>query len=146
MIDKSIIGRQYASFSVEIEKRWLRSYAHAIGLTDPIYLDEAAARTAGYRALPAAPTFPFAILMEAGQSFKLLEELGIDKRRAMHAEQSFTYQRDICAGDVLTGQQEVVDVYDKKGGALEFLVTRTRLANAGGEPVCELRTTVVVRN
>jgi acyl dehydratase len=146
MIDKSIVGRQYPPFSVEVEKRWLRSFAQAIGLTDPVYVDEAAAHAAGYRSLPAAPTFAFAILMEAGQSFKLLEELGIDKRRAMHAEQSFTYQRNICAGDVLSGQQQVVDVYDKKGGALEFLVTRTRLANAAGEPVCELRTTVVVRN
>jgi acyl dehydratase len=64
----------------------------------------------------------------------------------MHAEQSFVYFADLCAGDKITGRQRVVDVYDKKNGALEFLVTETRLENQRGEHVCDLRTTVVVRN
>jgi len=84
--------------------------------------------------------------MEANQSFMILDELGIDKRRAMHAEQGFSYRGDICAGDVLTGTQKVTDVYDKKNGALEFLVTEIHLQNQNGEHVGDLRTTVVVRN
>lgn len=146
MIDKSIVGKEYPPFTVAVEKRWVRGFAESIGDANPIYSDEAAAKAAGYRSLPAPPSFPFAIMMEAGQSFMILDELGIDKRRAMHAEQSFTYHGDICAGDVLTGRQKVVDVYDKKNGALEFLVTETRLDNQKGDPVCDLRTTVVVRN
>ena len=146
MIDKSIIGKEYPPFSVEVEKRWIRTFAQAIGDADPIYADEAAARAAGYRSLPAPPTFPFAIIMEANQSFTILDELGIDKRRAMHAEQGFAYHRELCAGDVLTGRQKVIDVYDKKNGALEFIVTEIRLDNQRGEHVCDLRTTVVVRN
>lgn len=146
MIDKHIIGRQYPPFVVEVEKRWVRSFAEAIADANPVYSDEAAAAAAGYPSLPAPPTFPFAIIMEREQSFMILDELGIDKRRAMHAEQSFVYHADLCAGDVVTGKQTVVDVYDKKNGALEFLVTETKLHNQRGEPVCELRTTVVVRN
>ena len=146
MIDRSIIGKEYPPFTVEVEKRWVRSFAEAIGETDPVYFDEKAAKAAGYRSLPAAPTFPFALIMDRNQSFMILDELGIDKRRAMHAEQSFTYHTDLCAGDVLTGRQKVVDVYDKKNGALEFLVTDIRLDNQRGEHVCDLRTTVVVRN
>jgi acyl dehydratase len=146
MIDKSIIGKQYPAFTVEVEKRWVRSFAEALGEANPIYFDESAATSAGYRSLPAPPTFPFAMIMDANQSFMILDELGIDKRRAMHAEQSFDYHADLCAGDVLTGRQTVVDVYDKKNGALEFLVTETRMENQRGEHVCDLRTTVVVRN
>lgn len=146
MIDRSVIGKEYPAFTVEVEKRWVRSFAEAIGETDPVYFDETAAKAAGYRSLPAPPTFPFAMIMERNQSFMILDELGIDKRRAMHAEQSFTYHTDLCAGDVLTGRQRVVDVYDKKNGALEFLVTDIRLDNQRGEHVCDLRTTVVVRN
>src|SRR5574340_1241381 len=122
MIDRSIIGKEYPPFAVEIEKRWVRQFAQAVGDPNPIYRDEAAAKEAGYRSLPCPPTFPFAVVMEANQSFMILDELGIDKRRAMHAEQGFTYHADICAGDTLTGRQKVVDVYDKKNGALEFLV------------------------
>jgi len=146
MIDKSIVGKRYPAFTVGVEKRWVRSFAEAIGETNPIYFDEAAAKSAGYRSLPAPPTFPFAMIMDANQSFMILDELGIDKRRAMHGEQSFDYHADLCAGDVLTGRQTVVDVYDKKNGALEFLVTETRMENQRGEHVCDLRTTVVVRN
>lgn len=146
MIDKSIVGKEYPPFTVEVEKRWVRSFAEAIGESSPIYSDEAAAKAAGYRSLPAPPSFPFAIIMEAHQSFMILDELGIDKRRAMHAEQSFAWHADLCAGDTVTGRQKVIDVYDKKNGALEFLVTETRLDNQRGEHVCDLRTTVVVRN
>lgn len=146
MIDKGIVDKEYPPFSVEVEKHWLRGFAAAIGADYPIYSDEAAARAAGYRSLPAPPTFPFALIMEANQSFMILDELGIDKRHAMHAEQSFAYFADICAGDVITGRQKVVDVYDKKNGAMEFIVTEIRLDNQRGEHVCDLRITVVVRN
>ncbi len=146
MITNSIIGKEYAPFMVEIEKRWVRSFAEAIGETDPVYFDESVAKARGYRSLPAPPTFPFAMIMERNQSFMLLDELGIDKRHAMHAEQSFAYHADLCAGDVVTGRQKVIDVYDKKNGALEFLVTEIRMENQRGEHVCDLRTTVVVRN
>ena len=146
MIDRSVIGKEYPPFTVEVEKRWVRSFAEAIGETNPVYFDESAAMSAGYRSLPAPPTFPFAMIMDRNQSFMLLDELGIDKRRAMHAEQSFIYHADLCAGDTVTGRQKVIDVYDKKNGALEFLVTEVRLENQRGEHVCDLRTTVVVRN
>jgi acyl dehydratase len=146
MIARSVIGKEYPPFTVEVEKRWVRSFAEAIGETNPVYFEEPAAEAAGYRSLPAPPTFAFAMIMDRNQSFMILDELGIDKRRAMHAEQSFVYHTDLCAGDVVTGRQKVVDVYDKKNGALEFLVTEIRLDNQRGEHVCDLRTTVVVRN
>ena len=146
MIAKSAIGKAYPPFTVEVEKRWVRSFAEAIGETNPVYFEESAAKAAGYRSLPTPPTFPFAMIMDRNQSFMILDELGIVKRRAMHAEQSFAYHTDLCAGDVVTGRQKVVDVYDKKNGALEFLVTEIRLDNQRGEHVCDLRTTVVVRN
>lgn len=146
MIARDIVGREYPPFSVEVGKRWIRTFAEAIGDSSPIYADESAAKAAGYRSLPAPPTFAFALIMEANQSFMILDELGIDKRRAMHAEQSFAYFADLCAGDTLTGRHKVVDVYDKKNGAMEFIVSEIRLDNQRGEHVCDLRITVVVRN
>src|SRR5665811_1466038 len=86
MIDKSIIGKEYPPFTVEVEKRWVRSFAEAIGETSPIYFEESVASAAGYRSLPTPPTFPFAMIMDGNQSFMILDELGIDKRRAMHGE------------------------------------------------------------
>jgi acyl dehydratase len=145
-IARDIVGKTYAPFSVPVEKRWIASFAQAIGEDDPVYVDEAAARAAGHPALPAPPTFGFTIAMECAQPFLVLEDLGIDKTRTMHGEQSFVYHAPIRAGDVIRGEQKVVDMYDKKGGALTFIVTETRLANGRGEPVGALATTIVVRN
>lgn len=142
----NIIGKEYAPFQFEVEKGRIRLFANAIGDTNPIYHDEAAARRAGYRSIPVPPTFPFTIIMEANQAFMILDELGIDKTRSMHGEQSFAYYGDICAGDVISGRQKVVDMYEKKGGALQFIVTEIRLENQNRRHVCDLRTTIVVRN
>lgn len=140
------IGKVYPSFQVEIEKGRLRLFAKAAGLNDPIYVDEEAARKAGYTTLPAPPTFPYSITMEAGQSFNVLEDMGVPMRNAVHGGQGFTYHRSIEAGDVITGSQKVVNVYEKRGGALVFIETEITLANQKNERVCDLRSTIVVRN
>lgn len=142
----NIVGKEYAPFQFEVEKGRIRLFANAIGETSPIYHDEETARRAGYRSIPVPPTFPFTIIMEANQAFMILDELGIDKTRSMHGEQSFAYHGDICAGDVIRGRQKVVDMYEKKGGALQFIVTEIRLENQNRQHVCDLRTTIVVRN
>jgi len=141
-----MIGKVYEPFTMDVEKGRLCSFAKAIGETNPIYFNEAAAVKAGYRSIPAPPTFPFVAAMEAEQPFVLLADMGIDKRKTVHGEQQFTYLKPIVAGDVLTGQQKVVEMYDKKGGALTFIVTETRLTNQLNEAVCDMRTVIVVRN
>ena len=44
MLDRSFIGHKFDAHTVEIEKGRLRFFAKAIGETNPIYFDEAAAR------------------------------------------------------------------------------------------------------
>ncbi|MGR3780209.1 MAG: FAS1-like dehydratase domain-containing protein, partial [Albimonas sp.] len=61
MIDRKYIGREMAPLTVDVERGQLLFFAKATGQTDPIYIDEAAARAAGYRALPAPPTFLFSL-------------------------------------------------------------------------------------
>ena len=140
------IGKEYAPFTFEVEKGRLRMFAKATGLTDPIYSDEAAAKAAGYRSIPAPPTFPYSITMDAGQSFNVLEDMGIPLPKAVHGGQRFIYHAAVCAGDVITGRQKVTNIYDKKGGALVFIETEIRLRNQLGEVVGDLYSTVVVRN
>jgi hydroxyacyl-ACP dehydratase HTD2-like protein with hotdog domain len=63
----------------------------------------------------------------------------------LHGEQAFTYHRPAHAGDTLTLQRRIVDVYAKKGGALEFLVKQTDV-HRGTELIAEARSVIVVRN
>ena len=146
MIDRKYIGRVSEPNIVEVEKGRLKFFAKAIGETDPIYMDEDAAKAAGYRSLPAPPTFGFSLDLEQYEPFSDLTEMGISLGKLLHGEQNFTYHAPICAGDTITLQSKVVDIYDKKGGALEFLVQDYTLKNQDDQLVAEVRRTLVVRN
>ncbi|MNP17480.1 hypothetical protein D3C76_1099140 [compost metagenome] len=50
------------------------------------------------------------------------------------------------AGDTLRFDVRIADIYDKKGGALEFVVRETRVTNQHGEHVADLRSVLVQRN
>jgi hypothetical protein len=123
----------------------LLAFAGAIGETNPIYLDTAAARQAGHRDLPVPPTFFFALEMEGPSPFDYLTELGVDLRRVLHAEQAFEYYDMAYAGDILTLDARIVDVSTKKDGALEFISKKTRVAR-GAVLIAESTATMVVQN
>ena len=48
--------------------------------------------------------------------------------------------------DTLRFQTRVSDIYDKKGGALEFVVNDTKATNQLGEHVSDLHSVIVVRH
>jgi acyl dehydratase len=146
MIDKSYIGHTLPRYSVDVEKGRLRFFAKAIGQTDPVFSDEAAAREAGYPALPVPPTFLFCLEMDSPNPSAVRDLLGIDIGKVLHGEQNFTYHAMAYAGDTLSFEQRIADIYDKKNGALEFVVRDTRVTNQHGTLVAELRSVTVVRN
>ena len=140
------IGTVLPSYEVEVERGRLRFFAKAIGETNPIYTDEQAARKAGYPALPIPPTFLFSLEREHSHRFDYLQMLGADLHRVLHGEQSFTYHKQVCAGDTIVFEPRIADIYDKKGGALEFIVLETVVKDKSGSVVAELRNVIVLRN
>jgi acyl dehydratase len=146
MIDKRFIGHTMPGFNARVEAGRLRFFAEATGQTDPIYTDEAAARAAGHPALPVPLTFLFCLEMESPNPAAIRELLGIDYRRLLHGEQSFSFHSMAYAGDVLHFEQRIDDIYDKKAGALEFVVRLTQVSNQRGEAVADLRCVTIIRN
>lgn len=146
MIDRQWIGRTLPPSVLTIERGRLRLFAKAIGETDPVYLEESAARDAGYADLPAPPTFLFAAELDSGAVDRLLADLGIPVARILHGEQGFAYHRPACAGDTVTVESRIENIHEKKNGALEFVTKTSRVTNQRGELVAELRCVIVVRN
>lgn len=146
MIDKKWIGHELPASVLPIERTRLQFFAKAIGETDPVYTDAAAARDAGYPDLPAPPTFLFAAELDSGASDRLLSDLGIPLSRLLHGEQGFSYHRPACVGDTVTVRSTITDIYDKKNGALEFVIKTSRATNQRDELVAELRTVIVCRH
>ena len=143
MIDKKWIGHELPTSVLPIERSRLQFFAKAIGETDPVYTDAAAARDAGYPDLPAPPTFLFAAELDSGASDRLLADLQIPIAKLLHGEQSFTYHRQACVGDTVTVRSTITDIYDKKNGALEFVVKTSSASNQRNELVAELRSVIV---
>ncbi|MNM56357.1 hypothetical protein D3C81_675250 [compost metagenome] len=145
MADKSLIGRHVATTSAEVEKGRLRFFAKAIGETDPVYTDEAAAKAAGYKSLPVPPTFLKCIEGEGRNTKEYLDLVGFEIARILHAEQSFVYHNVAVAGDVLTFDTKISDIYEKGGGRLQFAVTETRVTNQDGVHIADIRSSLVQR-
>ena len=146
MIDKQFIGYEVPPTLWDVEKGRIRFFAQVIGATDPIYFDARAAQAAGYRNVVAPPTFIFGAESDSGVLMTLLDTLKIDLRKVLHGEQRIDYHAPVCAGDTLRFQTRVSDIYDKKGGALEFVVNDTKVTNQLGEHVSDLHSVVVVRH
>lgn len=147
MLDRSIIGREFPTVSVTVERDAVRRFARAIGETNAIFFDEAAARTDGYRSVPIPPTYVFCLKHAASSPEDVLRSLGVEGEsgKLLHAEQSFEYLAPICAGDRISFCERVADVYEKKDGALVFIVLETIVSDAEERRVAVIRHTEVVR-
>ena len=144
-LDASLVGSTRPGGTLLVTRSRLRLFAKATGQTDPVFVDLDAAKQAGHRDLPVPPTFYFGVDLEVPDSFGHLAELGVDLRAVLHGEQAFTYHQMAYAGDELSSSSVVTDVFDKKGGELQFMVTETPVVTSEGARVVTMRNTLVVR-
>jgi acyl dehydratase len=145
MIDTRHIGHRFTPFDSVIEAGRVRLFCQAIGETAAIHFDARAARAAGYPDIVAPLTFPAAIAMDNPNPHCVIDLLGVEIARILHSEERYDYLAPICVGDRITTGIAVMDIYTKKNGALQFVVTSLEMHNALGQPVCKVRRSFVVR-
>jgi acyl dehydratase len=143
-VDRNAIGRESKPAINEVEKGSIRRFAEAIGESNPIYFEEAAARAAGYRSVVAPPTFP--TTLRAGSDLRegLLLSPG---KHLLQAEQSFEYARPIVAGDKLTVRSKIVEVSQRQtpSGLTDVVVIEDEGRDEAQEVVYRSRQLWVVR-
>ena len=144
-VSPDVVGRELATITTTIERGRLRFFAEATGQTDPIYSDPDAAMAAGFPDLPVPPTFLFGLKLEQADPFEWIDELGIDMRFVLHGTQRFDYHAMAFAGDELQLSQRISEVYEKRGGALEFVTVEAEVTR-GGDAIATLAETLVVRH
>ena len=138
----SAIGTSTQPVTVTIERGRLRLFAKATGQLDPVYVDVDAARTQGHPDLPVPPTYLFGLELEQPDPFRWLTDMGVDLNEVLHGTQGFTYDALVHAGDTVSVQSTVTDVYVKK--SLGFIERRS-IVTRDGRQVATLDQTVVVR-
>lgn len=146
IVAKSLIGSRSEKQTIRVETGQLKFFAKATDQRDPVYFDVDAAVAQGYRGIPVPLTFAFslAIAFPDQAGFGLIR-VGADPRFVLHAEQGFRNHAMIFCGDDITLQTGIQDIYEKKGGALLFVVQRTELSNQAGQLCIDCNTTFVIR-
>jgi acyl dehydratase len=146
MLNRDRIGWEWPTLHVQIDRWRIDQFVRAIGETNPVYLDDETARAAGFRAIPAPPTFLFCLSYDVPDQTFALRELGADLKGILHGEQSFRYHEPVCVGDRLAIRSRISDIYAKKGGALEFIVRDSTVDAEDGRRMAELHEVLVMRH
>lgn len=132
----------YAPFRVEAGK--IREFALALGLRNPVYFSKEAALDAGYRDIPAPPTYTTVIdFWNERDFYQLFAAWGLEPNNILHGEQSFEYGRDIISGDVISAKAVLTGRFDKKGK--RFYQVETTYRNQDQEVVRIGRATLIER-
>lgn len=128
--DRSVIGVNVEVGTHEVSKEQMIAYAKAVGETDPLYLDEKAAKAGPYGIIIAPPLFYNMLSLQPGLDPKVkFGTSGFDA--GQHAE----FFEPMRAGDTISAKTQVADVYAKTGrtGTMVFTVRRTTYINQKDE-------------
>ena len=149
--------REYPTRQFEVNARDIQKYAAPIGETAAIHFDADAARAAGFRDIVAPPLFPYVIRMQAYGIVDsgTLEPDGstsddvppVPTRRAMAGETSIEMGVPVIAGDVVTVEKRLMDLYEKEGrsGPLVFVDMEFTFRNQDEDLVARERFTRIYR-
>ncbi len=143
-LNKALEGREFpASDPFEVTAEMIGDFAEAMGDPNPVYRDDAAARSAGYEGVIAPPTFLTKLTFLYSPAIVLDPELGLNYALVVHGEQEFEQTRPVRAGDILVGTPRIASITAR--GRNEFLVTEATIETADGEQVAVARSTIVSR-
>ena len=145
MLDKSKIGYSAPPITSDVEKGAIRKFAEALGDLNPLYVDEEAAKRGPFGAVVAPPTFVQSLLAEGNALVR--KGLDYDPKKLLHGEQQYQYFKPVKAGDRITCQSRISDIYEKGGssGMMDFFVVETTGADQHGDKVFVARAVLVVR-
>lgn len=146
-----------AKITFPVEATHIMMFARAVGDTNPVYHDAAAAKGTEAGGIIAPPTFPQAVAQfdpdyplrpKPGQKWfgSGKGPTGIEDKPAssggLHAEQHFEYHRALRPGDVLTVETRAGETWQKesrRAGKLTFRERITEYRDQKGELVVTAR-------
>jgi acyl dehydratase len=142
-VNTNAVAKRYPTSIYAVGREQVREYAEAVGETDPVHLDLAAARAAGHADLVAPPMFAAVYSRTAVAQALLDPEVGIDFSRMVHGAQEFEWDQLVIAGEEVATTASVRDISERAG--MGFFVIETVSRNERGEPVSRGVWTNIVR-
>ncbi|MFC1886267.1 MaoC family dehydratase N-terminal domain-containing protein [Thermodesulfobacteriota bacterium] len=139
---RAIIGVESEPSVYEIEKAPIRRWAESIGDANPLYHDEAYAKSKGWRGLLAPPGFVvfYAFPVKEGKAKVKFES---PFKRRLNGGNEFEFFKPVQSGDTLTAITKLAELNERKGkmGTMLISVSETVYKNQDGEIVAKARRT-----
>jgi acyl dehydratase len=134
MTDDELLGQTFVvpdPIMVTAEK--IANFCKAVGETNPLFVDEAAAKVGPYGSIVAPPAF-VASIRQGESVFDKLRQAG---RGGLMGGIDIELGAPIRAGDEIRVSSKVKEIYEKTGrtGTMIFSVVRSTLTNQKGEVV-----------
>ena len=86
---RSLVGERSGAVVNGVEKSAVRKFAEAIGDSNPLYVDEEAAKGSRYGGIIAPPTFPRTL------EYGWIEDMGWPESGMIHGEHRTSYERPL---------------------------------------------------
>jgi acyl dehydratase len=137
------IGKEFPAVEYEVGREKIREYANAVGETDLVHYDRAAARAAGFRDVVAPPMFAVVYSAPAVAPAIFDPEIGLNFAMMVHGGQEFVWGEPVCSGDTITTTNVFRDYSEKDGK--KFYVFESVSTNQDGAAVCRGTWTNIVR-
>ena len=138
----SAVGKKYEPFEYEVGREKIREYANAVGETDRIYFDRGVAKAEGFRDVVAPPMFAV-VYSASAMGPPIFDVIGDLLPRMVHGGQEFVWGEPVCAGDTITTQASVKEIYEKDGKS--FYVFESVSKNQDGQKTVRATWTNIVR-
>jgi len=139
---RNAVGVESEPSVYEIEKEPIRRWAESIGDPNPLYRDEAYAKSKGYPSIVAPPGFigQYAFPVKSGRPKATFKR---PFTRNLNGGSEYEFFKDICAGDVISATTKVADIREREGrmGKMLIIISETTYTNQDGEVVAKSRGT-----
>jgi hypothetical protein len=143
---EALVGKEWPPVIHEVERTGIRMWARAVGIDDPIFHDEAAARERGYERLPAPPGFMGVLRRMPGEDDPgpPIRGLHPDLTRSLNGGTEYEYRSTVMAGDELVASTTISEIEERQGSVGPMLlITRETTYRRGDDVVAILRATVI---
>jgi len=139
---KAAIGVESEPTVYEIERSSIRRWAESIGDSNPLYTDEAYAKSKGYRSLVAPPGFiaQYAFPVKVGGGGGGFKS---PFSRNLNGGNEYEFFNPIQAGDTISATRKLASLKERSGkmGTMLIVVMETTYTNQDGEVVAKARGT-----
>ena len=144
---RATIGRESEPVTYEIDNLGCRQFARAVRYTDPIYYDEAHAKSKGYRGIAAPVGFLGHPIFDPTKPPRIPEafRLDIPYKRILNGGTDVEYFDDVCSGGVLSASTKLTGLEEREGrmGPMLIVNIETTYRNQQGKTVAIARGTAI---